>query len=71
MSDLHEAAKAAALAERDRLAIPNGRKFALSLYATDYVVGRIVEAALAVIEGRPVEPGPAVVDAASEEVGNG
>lgn len=70
MTSLHDAAKAAALAERDRLRIGrDSMGWKPALPANDYVIGRCVEAALSVIEGRPVEPGPAVVDAASEEIG--
>ena len=70
MSDrqaLHDAAKAAALAERDRLGNTTYTG-CITPHATNYVVGRLVEAALAVVEGRPASDGaPVVVDVASEE----
>jgi hypothetical protein len=55
---LRDAARQAALDERDRLGVQ----------VNDYVVGRIVEAALAVITGQPPEPEAAVLDLEGREV---
>ena len=54
---VHDAAKAAAIAERDRLGTP----------VSDYVVGRLTEAALAVALNEPAPPEPAVLEAESWE----
>ena len=52
MAALHDAARQAALDERDRLGVT----------LSDYATGRIVEAALAVIERQPAPAVEPVVD---------
>lgn len=56
-SPLHEAGRQAALDERDRL----------HSQASDYVIGRCVEAYAAVVEGRPIEDPDAFIDVDSSE----
>lgn len=60
-TELHDAARRAALDERDRL----------NSTASDYVIGRCAEAAISVIEGTPPpETPPDPLDVASTEVGD-
>jgi len=54
---MHDAARQAALDERDRVA-PD---------LSDYIVGRIVEAAIAVLERRPPPPRPRSINVHSQE----
>lgn len=58
MTAIHDAARRAALDERDRLGAT----------VSDYVCGRITEAVLAVLKQRPLELGPDPIDIESEEV---
>jgi hypothetical protein len=52
LGGLHDAARQAARDERDRLGVA----------VSDYVCGRLAEAVLAVIEGRPVNVVPDAID---------